>query len=346
MIPVQNIYYMLSYAFQALQEQGYQNLATEEFANTADLMAAILEKGVSAQIKKGLHREYVPQSEELALLRGKIDIAESVKRQTMLRKRLVCTYDEFSLDNSMNRILKSTMELLLRADLPRQRRRALKKLLLYFAEVESIDLRQADWNIRCERNDCSYQLLLSVCELAFRGLLQTTREGRTRLMDFLDEQRMCRLYEKFILEYYRKEFPQLTANAAQIPWQVNNGFRELLPVMQTDVMLTFQEKVLIIDAKYYEHTTQQRYGAYTLHSPNLYQIFTYVKNKEAELSGKPHKVAGMLLYAKTDEVLQPQHTYQMSGNQISVRTLDLNRPFPEIARQLNDIVSEYFKLNG
>ena len=44
MIPIQNIYYMLYYAFQILNEQGYRNIATEKFNNTAELMAAILEK--------------------------------------------------------------------------------------------------------------------------------------------------------------------------------------------------------------------------------------------------------------------------------------------------------------
>lgn len=42
MIPVQNIYYMLSYAFQALQAQNYKDLATVKFHNTAELCAAIL----------------------------------------------------------------------------------------------------------------------------------------------------------------------------------------------------------------------------------------------------------------------------------------------------------------
>ena len=57
MIPVQNIYYMLSYAFQALQTQTYKNLATENFHNTAELCAAILDKGVSTQLKRGLERD-------------------------------------------------------------------------------------------------------------------------------------------------------------------------------------------------------------------------------------------------------------------------------------------------
>lgn len=37
MIRIQNIYYMLAYAFQVLNEQGYKNIATEEFDNTAEL---------------------------------------------------------------------------------------------------------------------------------------------------------------------------------------------------------------------------------------------------------------------------------------------------------------------
>ena len=44
MIPIQNIYYMLSYAFQVLTEQGYKKLATESFHNIGELCAAILAK--------------------------------------------------------------------------------------------------------------------------------------------------------------------------------------------------------------------------------------------------------------------------------------------------------------
>lgn len=116
-------------------------------------------------------------------------------------------------------------------------------------------------------------------------------------------------------------------------------------MMQSDVMLFRGGNVLIIDAKYYTHTLQTSYDVGTIHSANLYQIFTYVKNKEAEFEGDglPHKVPGMLLYARTDEAVQPDETHQMSGNQISVRTLDLNRPFEEIRAQLDGIAKEHFK---
>jgi 5-methylcytosine-specific restriction enzyme subunit McrC len=71
-----------------------------------------------------------------------------------------------------------------------------------------------------------------------------------------------------------------------------------------------------------------------------------VKNKEAELQDKPHEVSGMLLYAKTDEEITPDQKYNMSGNKISVRTLDLNMEFDGIKKQLDEIVEEYLGKDG
>lgn len=59
---------------------------------------------------------------------------------------------------------------------------------------------------------------------------------------------------------------------------------------------------------------QVQYDKHTFHSNNLYQIFTYMKNKDAEFGDKPHEVSGMLLYAQTDEAIQPNNCYWMSSN--------------------------------
>lgn len=150
--------------------------------------------------------------------------------------------------------------------------------------------------------------------------------------------------EKFILEYYSKHFPELSVSASQIPWSVDDGIRTMLPVMQSDIHLQKGNTVLIIDAKYYSHTTQTQYDKHTLHSNNMYQIFTYVKNRDYEFGDEDHKVSGMLLYAKTEEEIQPDNVYQMHGNQITVRTLDLNLPFSDIAKQLNTIAETHFDL--
>lgn len=344
MIPVLNIYYMLSYAFSVLNENGYKNVRTEEFQNVGDLCASILAKGVSIQLKRGLWREYVPATEPLSCPRGKVEIGESVRTFSLMRRQLVCTHDEFTVDCYMNRILKTTMLLLVRSDISRERKRELRKLLVYFGDVSTQDVHSIKWGVQFNRNNQTYRMLISVCYLVVKGLLQTQTDGTMKLMDFLDEQRMYHLYEKFILEYYRKEFPQITANASQIPWQLDDDFRELLPIMQSDIMLTYSTRTLIIDAKYYSHSLQQQYDRYTAHSGNLYQIFTYVKNEEALLCsrGAAHEpVAGLLLYAQTDEEGAFNKEYRMSGNRIGIRTLDLNCEFSGVREQLNGIAEKY-----
>ena len=115
MIPVQNVYYMLSYAFRVLNEQGYKSIETEEFHNVAELCTSILTKGVKQQLKRGLGQEYISETEALSSPRGKIDVTASIKNLSMIRGELVCTYDEFSGYSYRNRIIKSTLLVLLKA---------------------------------------------------------------------------------------------------------------------------------------------------------------------------------------------------------------------------------------
>lgn len=344
MIPIRNIYYMLSYAFRVLKEDRYKKLATEEFHNTAELFAAILARGVSLQVRRGLGREYIERVEPLSSPRGTIEISESIKTLSLHRKRPVCTHDDFSVNSPMNRIVKTTMIMFLRADISAERKKELRRLLVFFADVDTLDPHDINWNFRFHRNNETYRMLIAICSLAIRGLLQSNTDGDTRLLDFTDEQK-ARLYERFVLEYYRKEIPILSAEASRIPWGIDDGMTELLPTMQSDITLEYRGKVLIIDAKYYSRSTQERYGAHTVHSGHLYQIFTYVKNKQIEPVGEPREVAGMLLYAQTDEEVLPNNTkpYLMGGNKIFVRTLDLNCDFVEIARQLDGMAEEYFE---
>lgn len=105
---------------------------------------------------------------------------------------MICTYDEFSVNGTMNRIIKSTVELLLRSDISKARKKELRKMMVYFGDVEPIDLYTVNWNIQYNRNNQTYRLLISICYLVVKGFLQTNSDGSTRLMEFVDEQRMCR----------------------------------------------------------------------------------------------------------------------------------------------------------
>lgn len=345
-ILINNIYHMLAYAFQTLNRGNYEDVAVEPFEEMYDLLAAILAKGIGVQLKQGLYREYINRQEELPVMRGKINMPGTIKNRLAHKRILTCEFDELSENNLYNQILKTTVMLLLRnARVKTEYKDDLKKKMLFFSNVDMLEPASIKWSvIRFQRNNQTYRMLISICQLIIEGMLITTDAGDYKLAIFVDEQRMCRLYEKFILEYYSKHFPELSVSVSQIPWSVDDGIGTMLPVMQSDIHLQKGNTVLIIDAKYYSHTTQTQYDKHTIHSNNMYQIFTYVKNRDYDFGDEEHKVSGMLLYAKTEEEIQPDNVYQMHGNQITVRTLDLNLPFEKIAEQLNAIVKSHFAL--
>jgi len=344
-IKIKNIYYMLSYAYQTLREDGYKSIETEDFRNVHDLLAAILIKGVAFQIKRGLNRDYIPQTEPLSNLKGKIDITDSVKMQTIINKQMVCQYDLFIEDTKLNQILKSAMTLLLRhGDVKLENKKALRKLLICFENVSIIEPFQIDWkSVSYHRNNATYKMLINICWLVIKGLLLTTEEGHYKMSKFLDDQQIHRLFEKFVLGYYIKEHQYLSASSSYIEWDLNDDENKLfLPQMKTDTMLEYNGKVLIIDTKYYSHTMQYNsmFSSTTVISNNLYQIFSYVKNKDKLRKGN---VSGVLLYAKTDEKITPDCDYIIGGNRIGVKTLDLNTDFALIKEKLDELPNKYLQ---
>lgn len=340
-ILIKNIYYMLTYAFQVLKQSNYDEIASEEFENIQDLFAAILAKAIAQQLKQGLYREYISKCGNLSVMRGKLDIHGTIDNKLQRKQKLSCEYDELSENNVFNQILKTAAIILLRqSTVSAERRIALKKIMLFFGDVDMIDPSCIKWNmLRYQRNNQSYKMLLNICYFVLDGLLLSMEKGKFKMATFLDEQHMSRLYEKFVLEYYRYHHSYLRPAVSQVAWNLDDGVIDFLPIMKTDITLRYRDKILIIDTKYYAHTMQVQYDSRTLHSNNLYQIFTYVKNQDV---GNTGNVAGMLLYAKTEETITPDCDFKMSGNKISVKTLDLNIAFNDIAAQLNRIAESYF----
>jgi 5-methylcytosine-specific restriction enzyme subunit McrC len=333
---------MLSYAYQNLQHNNYKKIETEYFENIQDLFAVILAIGITSQLKQGLNREYIEKQESLSSLKGKINIRESIQLKLRNTNRLSCYFDELSENHYMNQILKTTARFLVNdSNVKRENKDLLKKALLFFSDVDILEPLTINWQrLNYNRNNTSYRMMMNICYLVLHELLLTTEDGRHNLAAFLDDQMMSKLYEKFILEYYKKHFSQYYPASREIKWNVT-GTIDFLPNMKSDTILFSGQKKLIIDAKYYGKIMQTQYDTETFRSNNLYQIFTYVKNEDKNNTGL---VTGMLVYAKTDEDIIPSITYNLSGNEIGIKTLDLGKDFSILKKQLNAIINEWILL--
>lgn len=342
-ILIRNIYYMLSYAFLELKRNNYEDIAKEEFEHILDLFAEILYRGVSDQLKHGLYREYIDKHETLSTLRGRLDINGTIRNILQHKRNLDCVYDELSENNHFNRIIKSTMLLLIHnKDVKSKRKKELRTILPFFSNVSEVNLREIRWStLRFQRSNQSYLMLINMCHFIVDGMLLTTDNGNVRMATFSDEH-MNKLFERFVLNYYKREYPSLNANADNIKWNVDDEDSiglDLLPSMQSDITLHYGSQILIIDTKYYGKMMQTKYEKHTIHSANMYQIFTYVKNRDQEHSGK---VSGILLYARTEEKIAPELDTYIDGNRIMVNTINLNQEFKLIASELDEIIDKNF----
>ena len=331
---------MLAYVFTDLHQDKIVDVDKEEFENVYDLFTAILALGIGRQLKQGLYREYVGHRESLPVLRGKMNLRGTIANRIAQRQQLVCEFDELSEDILFNQILKAAMVLLLRQKSQQKDtdtyKTVLRKDLPYFAAVRDISLLQVPWGrLQFQRNNRSYRLLLGVCQLLAQGMVQNEADGTLRLATFKDQKALHYLYAKFILNYFKKHWPELGANPSAIDWALDDEEDKFLPMMQSDVMLQYKDRTLIVDAKFYSHTLQYSYDKGTVHSHNLYQVYTYVKNYQDKHPGR--QVDGLLLYARTDEAVQPSVSYRIHGNTLSVGTLDLGQEFEILRKTLDNI---------
>jgi len=338
-ILIRNIYYMLAYAFQELRQNNYAEIEGEKFDNIYDLFAEILSRGISYQLKQGLYREYVAKNESMQTIRGKIDMRGTIANRMRNNHQIVCDYDELSENNIYNQILLKTINTLINhSEVKKDKKSKLKKIKVFFNNVQPVDIHTIRWKaLRFDRNNKNYRMLLYLCYFIISELVMTTEEGKYKMHEFSDEH-MNRLFEKFVLEYYKKHHPELKAEAKQIDWNIvkEQSTINILPIMQTDILLNIGKRTLIIDTKYYAQSMQKRFDKTTIHSHNFFQILAYVNQYDRDHQGN---VDGMLLYAKTQEEVVPDgYMTQNDGNVIYFKTLDLSTDFEAIKNRLDSFI--------
>ncbi|MDL2246960.1 hypothetical protein LJB96_05015 [Methanobrevibacter sp. OttesenSCG-928-K11] len=334
-IPIQNIYYMLSYAYNNLKINDTILKESVEFNNIYDLFARILINAVNNIIRRGFYKEYIVKNEDTSTPKGKINISESIQRRTFISKKLNCEYDEFSEDVLFNQIIKSTMDNLIRIpELNNDLKKDLKKLRPFFQNIQTINItKQSFKSLLWHKNNNHYSVIISICELIFlMQLPDDSKDGATAFKDFIQryDKEMANLFENFVLNFYKKELNGVRVYSPEIIWDLEYSIDEdNLPRMKTDIVIENEDKQLIIDTKFYKSILSD---SNKLNSGNLYQICSYVNNSDF-----PGDVKGMLLYASVGEEINFE--YKINDKIIYIKTVDLNKKWEDIDKRLKEIIN-------
>ncbi len=338
---IKNIYYMLCYSFnkELLNEKDVSDVDTESFDNIYNLFSIILALMIRKQIKKGINKDYINETDELITIKGKINLSETINTNSLIKQKLICNFDDFSVNNTLNKIIKTTANYLIKSNkIGKATKRELKKSMIYFSKVDIIDVSTINWKqLLFNRNNNSYKNIIVLCELILKGLIVSDKSGTEKFKEFLDETALHRIYENFIKEYFRKHY-NLKAGSRNL--SLTEETIQYIGMMKTDITLETEDRMLIIDAKFYDHIlTRGRFvGSQILDMGNIYQINTYVENQLLE-TGK--KVQGMLLYAQTIDEPPINIKVNINKKEIIVRTLDMNKEWEHISGTLDEIAKAF-----
>jgi len=341
-IPIANIYYLLCYAWDVLEERdSVAAVDALDSTDLVDLFARVLVNGSRRLLRRGLDRGYLPREDEIPAVRGKLLATPTLRRDLIRRGRAACAWDELEYDTLPNRILKTTFERLRDADELDARTRAdVHDLLRWLSPVQSIDLRAAHFRrVQLHRNNRIYAFLLHVCEFVLEHWIPAEKGGARRFSDFVREG-LPSLFECFVFNFFWHELPpEWHVSAPTIEWQrqsANKDAMEFLPRMETDVCLRSPDRAIILDTKFYANALKvSPHGAARLPAANLYQIFTYLRQRSSEAGWE--SAEGVLLYPRTTRDFTAD--FETHGHRIRALSLDLARPWQEIHTRLMEIVS-------
>lgn len=335
-IPIENIYYLLCYAWDKLDEAEVVDAHAEDEKELIDLFAKVLTNGTRHLLRRGIDRGYLVHDEAIPGIRGKFMPAETVKRSLLITARAWCSFDELSADVLHNQILKATLHRLARHPaLDAQLREDVTDILARFPAITNVSLTTAHFRrVQLHRNNAFYDFLLQVCRFLFDTLMIEEQTGQARFRDFLrDEGKMRILFQNFVLNFFRREQTDFEVSTPQIDWydvDRTDPAIATLPKMHTDIVLTSKNHIVVIDTKFTPLAFHSHYEKERAQSGHLYQIFSYVKNLAAW--NPTYRVDGMLLYPVIDEPFA-EH-YPLAGHTISIRSIDLGQPWRRIEADL------------
>jgi 5-methylcytosine-specific restriction enzyme subunit McrC len=340
-IPIQNIYYLLSYAWNKLEESKIVAVDPIECSSAVDLFAKVLVNGMTYIMRRGLDRGYVSHHEQTSRLRGRIDFSTTLRTTYFRHPSAFCDYDELSYDVLHNQIVRTTIARLLRIrDMDKDIKQELRLVEQRLRQVSLIPLAKKYFSlVQLHSNNYFYDFLLDVCELIHDNLMISEEEGTTKFRDFLrDDDAMGRLFEGFVRNFFKKEQSEYEVGVEIIHWRakpLGETPLGLLPTMRTDVSLTSPKRKIIIDTKYYPQALQVYYDKESIHSDHLNQLHAYLSNVGSE-QGEP-KCEGILLYPTVEKELDWQ--WDIKGHKVCVRTINLNQDWKEIHQSLLNTIA-------
>ncbi|HED5643344.1 TPA: 5-methylcytosine-specific restriction endonuclease system specificity protein McrC [Enterobacter cloacae] len=340
-IPIRNIYYMLTYAWNHLQDAKIVNLDAIPANNLLDILGHALNKYVLYLFRRGFELDYQPNTELISGVKGRVNLTQTLRGLHMTQGKTVSTFDDLNPDTLANEIIKSSLTVLIKNEnLNKTIREESRSIRARMPEVKEINLSPLHFNkVKVRASNRHYRFAISLCKFIAENSISNQKNGSYRFYDFeRDERRMSLLYQEFLYHFCMRELKNAEVKRSYLKWDAYSDTDKnltFLPRMETDITITSNNRTLIVDAKYYKNIFSSRNETQKFHSSNLYQLINYL------LAYKPtqgHKISGLLIYPHVKGAVK--HRYNISGFDVGLCTINLDQEWTQIHKDLLSIFTE------
>ena len=238
---------------------------------------------LEALVKKGIKSDYVALEENLNFLKGKLNINEQIKRNSVHKERFYVRYSEFLSDIKINRIIKTTLKFLYKKSNSSINQQKIRELLFTFDEVsECEDYKNFFAKLVINRQVRHYEQTLLWCKIFLLNNSFTPHKGDDLALALLFD--MNALFESYVGNFIKKSFPGTILQHSEKHLVEDPKSFKLRP----DIFL---KDKFIADTKWKIISSKD-----DISQADLYQLYAYGKKHECD---KLH-----LIYPKIDDIRQ------------------------------------------
>ena len=288
--------------------------------------------------KRGVARAYKEVRGEQQFVRGKLLVFEKILKSSVNRATVLCEYDEFSVNRSVNRVVKSALSTVSKCSTDFQNLRLCKQLQHVFAEVPASKNWRSDFSkVRLDRYARHYSDAMVLCELILKSMNPLTQQGSKGLFALLYP--MERVFENYVASKLKRQFPDFYLRTQDTSHHMINAIGDSTHRafnLQPDLVLSNKDCMYVADTKWklIDDSAQQS----NISQSDIYQLFAYGEKYVQDGMG-----AVILIYPKSELFSEPlpAHWFDLDKDRaLYVLPFDLDKGVLAIDKSI-PVLSEY-----
>ncbi len=330
---IRRLLYMALYAAGEVKPQDDSFPFAQADPTLADLVALHLGRAAADAFARGLWHDYRVEEEALHTVRGRIMVAEQIRRRFDMPLPVEVRYDEYTEDVLANRLIKAAARLLrgMRLSTP-QAREGLRHIDATLANVTPVRYPSHDVpEVKFTRLNDHYRDAVAIARLVLRHWFHEAArdEKGVRVPGFLMDMNV--VFQQFVTRALREALGESERTLRSDDKPVGTLDKDGRVNLKPDFSLWKNGKCTFVgDVKYKDIESKVKGHVWDIPSADLYQALAY-----ATALGVP---GALLVYAKgRSDRDPPSYCVNHAGKWLEVVTMDLDASIEDIRASIADL---------